>query len=100
MLGQSNVPVMGGCLGQDEHPPMKGTHGWEHETGGKSMEKCQDGVHSLEDDYQGANSLGEAQGEVHTATEQAAAHSMEEGACKGVNSLEEGQGDVQMEGKQ
>ena len=61
------------------------------------MERYQDGVHSLEDDYQGAHSLGEAQGEVHTATEQAAAHSMEEGACKGVNSLEEGQGDVQME---
>ena len=44
----SNVPVMGGCWGLDEHPPMTGTHEGEDETGSGDWVMRQDEVHSME----------------------------------------------------
>ena len=107
MLGQSNespsnVPEMGCCWGQDEHPLEKGTHEGDDETGGESseaysMERSQDGVqkvvelhevHSLEEgDGQGVPNQEERHHGVKIIIESQAAHSLEESGAQGCQAV-------------
>ena len=93
MLGQSNrslsnVPVMGGCCGQAEHPPMTGTHEGEDETDGGNWRRQEGEAHSMvvQDEV---NSLGVHEG-VHDQSVQDGAHSM--GVCQGAPSPNKGGG--------